>query len=169
MKFLLVDDDHDFLALLKQGLNAQGYEADIADSIDKAVSSFSQNHYDVVTLDLNLKKASGFEIIQKIRHRIPNVYLLVVTGFASISTAVKSIKEGADDIISKPITARSLLKKVNLESHPVAPKETHSLHMHEWELIQEVLIATDYNITLTAKQLGISRRTLQRKLKKRPL
>ena len=100
--------------------------------------------------------------------------ILVLTGYASIATAVKAIKRGADDYLAKPVTAGAVAAVLEREARPeggdpAAPLEPMSPRRLEWEHIQRVLAEHDGNISATARTLRMHRRTLQRKLAKRPL
>jgi len=94
-----------------------------------------------------------------------------LTGYASISTAVEAIKLGADDYLAKPITAREILKHLKKEeADPDVPINDNPMSVGrlEWEHIQKVLQDNDGNVSASARALGMHRRTLQRKLAKRP-
>jgi two-component system response regulator RegA len=96
-----------------------------------------------------------------------------LTGFASIATAVEAIKLGADDYLSKPVDSQTLLAalnncRVNSVDVDANSEDTLSAEQVEWQHIQQVLKANQGNISATARQLSMHRRTLQRKLQKRP-
>ena len=100
--------------------------------------------------------------------------IIVLTGYASIATAVKAIKLGADDYLAKPVTAAAVAAALERgersarNSDVVAPLERMSPRRLEWEHIQRVLTEHDGNISATARTLRMHRRTLRRKLSKRP-
>jgi len=96
----------------------------------------------------------------------------VLTGYSSIATAVTAIKRGASDYLSKPITAGDVIKALRGEgSTDMAPEDFSPMSVErvEWEHIQKVLKENDGNISATARSLGMYRRTLQRKLAKKPV
>jgi two-component system response regulator RegA len=94
---------------------------------------------------------------------------VVLTGFASLTTAVQAIKLGAINYLAKPVNVQSILKAFEEETgEEVADFSPTPLKQLEWEHIQRVLEENDGNISSTARQLGMHRRTLQRKLQKRP-
>lgn len=170
MNFLIIDDDSDFCDLLKQGLDREGHPTLTASQFDLIFPLLEQHSFDYIFLDLNFHKTSSLTFLEDILALKKDGKVIILTGFASISTAVDTVKRGAFDYLSKPITAKSLL------SHLLTYKEASSstlewplastaLGLKEWETIQDTLKQVDFNITKAAASLGISRRTLQRKLK----
>ena len=102
---------------------------------------------------------------------MPQAKIVILTGFASIPTAVEAIKLGAYNYLHKPATVKELLHAFSAESNsePTAIEETPmSVERLEWEHIQRVLHENEGNISSTARALGMHRRTLQRKLQKHP-
>ena len=96
--------------------------------------------------------------------------ILLVTGYASVATAVEAIKLGADDYLPKPATAPMILRTLGLiKAEAVAVEPTMTpLHRLEWEHIQQALHETGGNVSAAARLLGMHRRSLQRKLAKKP-
>ncbi len=124
-------------------------------------------------MDLKLHEDSGLRWIETIRHCNPDCHITLLTGYASISTAVEAIKLGADDYLAKPVTAREILQRINLQETrgaetPINDKPM-SVDRLEWEHIQKVLSDNEGNISASARALGMHRRTLQRKLAKKPV
>ena len=100
-----------------------------------------------------------------------DMQIILVTGYASVATAVEAIKRGADDYLPKPVTAEALLRVLKGEraGDAAAPAPTMTPFSRlEWEHIQQALHETDGNVTAAARLLGMHRRSLQRKLAKRP-
>ena len=126
-----------------------------------------------MVLDLRLGADSGLELIKPLLVIRSDARIVVLTGFASLATAVHAIKLGAADYLPKPADEQAILQAFGLAEKPQAeapeiPETPVSLKRLEWEQIQRVLKENDGNITSTAKQLGMYRRTLQRKLQKKP-
>ena len=98
--------------------------------------------------------------------------IVVLTGFASIATAVEAIKLGASHYLAKPSNSDDIeaafTKTTGDASTPISSQPT-SIKNLEWERIHETLVETDFNISETARRLGMHRRTLARKLEKRRL
>ena len=125
-----------------------------------------------VLLDMKLQTLSGLHFIKQIKAFNNSIKLVLLTGYASIATAVEAVKLGADDYLTKPadtlLIAQTLLGKENMEQEEL-PKERMSAERLEWEHIQQVLKANEGNVSETARQLNMHRRTLQRKLQKKPV
>jgi len=107
---------------------------------------------------------------------VPDLRVLLLTGYASIATAVEAIKRGAHDYLAKPVDADAVVRALldgDSDSDdvdlPDAPEQPLALRRLEWEHIQRVLTECDGNISETARRLGMHRRTLQRKLSKHPV
>lgn len=172
---LIVDDDKVFCQLLEKGLGRLGYQPETAYDGDAALAASSPLH--VILLDLRLGDESGINLIAPLLENHPNAKIIVITGYASLATAVDAIKRGACNYIAKPIDVDSVHKVIcdcldktkseTGETEPATiPDNPLSLKRLEWEYIQHILDENNGNISQTAKQLGMYRRTLQRKLKK---
>ncbi|MBQ0756537.1 MAG: response regulator transcription factor [Amphritea sp.] len=172
VKFLIVDDDETFTRVLSKAIQRRGYETAVASSAEQALNLLESFTPDMATLDLKMDGASGITLVPRLKALNPNIKILILTGYASISTAVEAIKLGATDYLAKPADTDQILAKLNVtEPDPdieIADKPM-SVGRLEWEHIQKVLIEHDGNISATARALGMHRRTLQRKLQKRPV
>jgi len=124
------------------------------------------------TKAINLALENGLDLVAAICEKRPGIRIVVLTGYASIATAVEAIKLGAHHYLTKPTDVTTLLAafehQTSGEGHATPPEEPTSLERMEWETIQQVMLDVDGNVTLAAARLGLHRRTLQRKLKKRP-
>lgn len=168
-KIAIIDDDPDFSALMVTGLCHEGYEAISISLSENWLKKLQEINPQIITIDLNLRQEmTGFDVIKTLSKSCPLSKLIVVTGYASISSTVDCIKAGADNVFVKPITAKQLLQKLKETDRQAVSITPKTLTEAEWETIGEVLVACKFNITQAAIQLGLSRRTLQRKLKKRP-
>jgi len=172
---LTIDDDQVFCQLVKRGLERHGYEVIIANEDTSALREAKAQAIDFVLLDLRLGDASGIQLIEPLLEINPQSKIIVMTGYASLTTAVQAVKLGAVNYLAKPVDIPALLKtlenpEVAEEETPAAPQEPSptSLKRLEWEHIQRVLHENDGNISATARQLNMHRRTLQRKLQKKP-
>ena len=171
-KFLLVDDDITFSTTLSRSLKRRGYIVEVAHSVDEALQRCEVFTPDKAVIDLKLETRSGLSLIPILRQRFPKLRMIVLTGYSSIATTVDAIKMGANNYLQKPAGTREILAA--FDDHPIqdeTPTETlspPSLDRIEWEHIQRVLAENDGNISETARQLGMHRRTLQRNLQKRP-
>jgi len=184
MKLLIVEDDSAFANTLKRRMEKHGYTCWLANNINDALLTCHRQLPEFILLDMKLDNESGLNLITPIRKLLPQSRLILLTGFASIATAVDAIKLGANDYLTKPIDTQTLLAalakndgvqtnkystlSVGVNKEPLMPEPTLSTEQVEWEHIQQVLKFNNGNISATARQLSMHRRTLQRKLQKKP-
>ncbi len=168
---LLVEDDEAFAWAASRALRRRGYAVLHAGEIGQARKLAQDGEFEFAVLDLNLGNCTSLELIPLLRARNPAMRILVLTGYASIATAVRAIKLGADNYLAKPADTDEMLAALLTDSEPVAEAglQTMSVRRLEWEHIQKVLEQNRGNISATARQLNMHRRTLQRKLRKRPV
>jgi two-component system response regulator RegA len=172
---LVVDDDERFAATLAAALARRGYLTHIAHDATTARATALATAPTAAVVDLKLGADDGLALIEPLRREHPRMRIVVLTGYASIATAVKAIKLGADDYLAKPVTAGAVAAVLERGSHTVdvageaEPLTPLSPRRLEWEHIQRVLAEHDGNISATARVLRMHRRTLQRKLAKRPI
>ncbi|NVK86875.1 MAG: response regulator [Gammaproteobacteria bacterium] len=168
--WLIIDDDPSFAATLSRRLKHKGYECEIALDGYDALRLCKSNIFDYLIVDLNLNNENGLELVPELRSILPNAKILMLTGYASIATAVQAIKLGADHYLPKPASLNQILQV--FETEPVANELSINSPMSpeqlEWEHIQFTLQQNQGNISATARALDMHRRTLQRKLNKRP-
>jgi len=170
---LLVDDDATFSRVLCEALSKRQYEVVTALDTSQAVMQAQHRVPDYAIVDLRLNEESGLSLIGKLREYNARMKILVLTGYASIATAVDAIKLGANHYLAKPADADEILHALHRdEPDPSAsrlpPEQTISLRRTQWEHLQRVLNDHDGNISAAARYLGIHRRSLQRKLRKNP-
>jgi two-component system response regulator RegA len=171
-RVLLVDDDAVFRATLAGALARRGHQVSEAQDIAGALRCAQMQAPDAVVLDLRLADESGLRLIEPLLRAHPHARILLLTGYASIATAVEAIKLGAVHYLPKPASVEQILTALGREGGDpdVAPADTPlSVDRLEWEHIQQVLAAHDGNLSATARALKMHRRTLQRKLAKRPV
>ena len=172
MRILVVDDDEVFAQALYRAFDRRGIESEIALDLVTAKYLAGGSIYQAILLDLRLGEESGLSILASLRVLQPDARILILTGYSSIATAVEAIKMGADDYLPKPAGAEEILKALDAEtSEAIADirEQPPSLDRLEWEHIQRVLAANNGNISASARELQLHRRTLQRKLAKRPV
>lgn len=170
-RILIVDDEEHFSQVLSRSLSRMGHHIECASSSEQAIELAQNHQFDWISLDLRLGQESGLNIITELCRLLPQVKIVMLTGFASIPTAVEAIKLGAFNYLHKPATVKELLQAFAGEtvSEPTTIDEAPmSVERLEWEHIQRVLHENDGNISSTARALGMHRRTLQRKLQKHP-
>ena len=171
---LLVEDDEVFARVVSRAMSNREFDMTLASTLAEAQSLINSHDFDYAILDLNLGGHSSLPLISALKAINANCTILVLTGYASIATAVEAIKLGADNYLAKPADADEILHALHIgetRSGPVAHEiqEPMSVRRLEWEHIQKVLSENDGNISETARQLKMHRRTLQRKLQKRPV
>ena len=170
MNYLLVDDDAVFSSVLAKVLVRRGNHAHTAINGEQALAQCTDRMIDRVILDLKLERESGLSILQQLRAIQPDIKVVILTGYSSISTAVEAIKMGATNYLCKPAGADEIIAAFEQSEGNVEVQDSPpSVNRLEWEHIQRVLNENDGNISATARSLGMHRRTLQRKLQKRPV
>jgi two-component system response regulator RegA len=168
---LIVEDDRDFAEALARAMRKREFQVVLAGDHDEARLRAREHppHYAVV--DLKLPGDSGLKVVETLA-ALPNPpRIVVLTGYASIATAVEAIRLGALHYLAKPANADEILAALTRDA-PDAGLEVQpeplSVARLEWEHIQKVLNEHDGNISATARALKMHRRTLQRKLEKHP-
>jgi len=167
---LLVDDDALYLRTLQRSLQKRGLPTVVAQTFDEALAQAETHRPDFALVDLKLGNTSGLTLIEPL-HRVRNdMRILLVTGYSSIATAVEAIKRGAENYLMKPVTAEAIMRTLLDETEAVPDSESTMVPLArvEWEHIQQALNETNGNISAAARLLGMHRRSLQRKLAKRP-
>ncbi len=170
-RLLLVDDDMTFCTVLKRALERRGISVAVAHNSDEALEIAERNQPTHAVLDLKLADGSGLHLIRPLLSVNGAMKIIVLTGYGSISTAVKAVKEGAANYLAKPVDVNTILAAFDSEENEPTeqpPATPMSVGRLEWEHIQRILDEHDGNISATARSLGMHRRTLQRKLQKRP-
>ncbi len=171
-KLLLVEDDTIFANTLMRRLTKHGFDCVHVETNSEALLACHRHQPSYVLLDMKLAQETTLNIITPIRQSRPKSRIILLTGFASIATAVDAIKLGADDYLTKPLDTQTLLAALNeskaseITTDAKVDGETLSAEQVQWQHIQQVLKANDGNVSATARQLSMHRRTLQRKLQK---
>lgn len=169
MNGLLVDDDTLYAQTLQRSLERRGIALRIAHDGAAALRLARESAPDFILLDLKLGAESGLALIEPLREAAAQARIVLMTGYASVATAVDAIKRGADDYLAKPVTAQALLRVLRGETAPAQAEATMTpLARLEWEHIQQALKESNGSISAAARLLGMHRRSLQRKLAKRP-
>lgn len=169
---LLAEDDEIFRHVLSRALNERGYDVIPAKTLSDAKRLAKVHNPIYAVVDLRLGDDSGLELIESLTQITPGIRAVVLTGYASIATAVEAIKLGATYYLTKPVDADEVVTALHREEGDpgISPAERPcSVKRLEWEHIQQVLQQCQGNISETARKLGMHRRTLQRKLQKRPV
>lgn len=171
-RLLIIDDDEIFCYVMQRALSRRGFDITVASDAEQALEAARKSPPHLATLDLKLEHTSGLKLLPDLLALAPECRVVVLTGYSSIATAVEAIKLGAVNYLCKPADADEILGALGREEgNPdidIADNPP-SINRVTWEHIQKVLQEYDGNISATARALGMHRRTLQRKLQKRPV
>jgi len=168
---LLAEDDRLFCEVMGQALTKRGFNVQVVNNVDEGIALSERAAPEFAVVDLNMPGPSGLALVKHLINIDSHTRVVMLTGFASIATAVEAIKLGAIHYLAKPVDADEVIAAfyrkegnvdVDINIQPL------SVNRMEWEYIQKVLNDHKGNITATARALGMHRRTLQRKLQKRP-
>ena len=171
-RILLVDDDATFTAVMTRGFERRGFTVHSCNDANAAARVCSQFQPSHILLDLNMPETSGLVILPQLLQAAPEARLVVLTGYSSIATAVEATKSGATNYLCKPASIDEVIASFADGDAPnpaEIPADPISVERLEWEHIQRALSDNGGNISATARALGMHRRTLQRKLQKRPV
>jgi two-component system, response regulator RegA len=167
---LIVEDDEAFARTLARSFERRGYQVLVAPGHDEAAELLKEHTPDYAVVDLKLKgNASGLACVQMLHQHDPETLIVVLTGFASIGTAVEAVKLGAVQYLAKPSNTDDIEAAFGHVAGTTEVELTNrstSIKTLEWERIHAVLAETDFNISEAARRLGMHRRTLARKLEK---
>jgi len=169
---LILDDDVTFADTLGRSFRRRGLESFITNCIADADTVLVTEQPDYAVVDLKINQESGLRFLAILAKKSPSTKALILTGYSSISTTVEAMKLGSVNYLCKPVNTDDILnafedETLNLDVPiTVTPPSVNRL---EWEHIQRVLLKHEGNVSATAKALGMHRRTLQRKLQKKPV
>lgn len=168
-RLLIAEDDCSF----RETLIVEFEERDYAVTAVASIAEFRRLDdytFDRAVIDLKLEMDSGLELLELLVQASPDVRSVMLTGYGSIATAVKAIQIGATNYLAKPVSIDEL-ETAFIGREDESDTEAYnapSLARHEWEYIEYVLARCGGNISKAAKELGIHRQSLQRKLRKYP-
>ena len=171
-RILLVDDSVAFRERLARAFRERHFEVATAGNYAEAMGAASQHRPDYAVVDLRMPGESGLTLVRDLKQLDESIRILMLSGFGSIATAIDAVRLGAVNFLPKPADADDILAAFTRdEKEPkdeaASPPETPSLARAEWEHIHRVLADCKGNVSEAARRLGIHRRSLQRKLRKR--
>lgn len=167
---VIVEDDESFARTLRRSFERRGYQVIAASSHDELQALLTEHRPGFAVVDLKLNGASGLVCVQTLHAFDPDMMIVVLTGFASIATAVEAIKLGARHYLAKPASTDDIetaFKRTEGDAETPLGTRPTSIKTLEWEHIHETLAESGFNISEAARRLGMHRRTLARKLAKR--
>ena len=170
-RLLVIDDDTTFGQVLAMALQKRGFEVYVAEDSETATNLAKENRPQYAVVDLRLGQESGLVLVEELKAIDEHMRIVVLTGFASIATAVEAIKLGAIHYLTKPTSTEDIVNALQREGGDVnvAPASNPiSVKRLEWEHLQKVLMENDGNISTAARALNMHHRTLQHKLSKKP-
>jgi two-component system response regulator RegA len=172
-QLLIVDDDDAFRSVLMRALTRQDFVVSEAHDVASAIAFAKEApQLDKAIVDLKMSGPSGLSLIPELKRLHSNIEIVMLTGYSSVATAVEAVKLGASNYLCKPANTQEILAAFDTtdttKDVPI-PEKPPSVERLEWEHIQKVLNEYEGNISATARALGMHRRTLQRKLQKRPV
>ena len=169
---LIGEDDAAFARTLQRSFERRGYVVHVAADQAGVDALLADVAPQFAVVDLKLGTASGLHFVQQLHGYDAAMRIVVLTGFASISTAVEAMKLGACHYLAKPSNSDDIeaaFGRIDGDADVAITRRPSSLKTLEWERINEMLVEVDFNISEAARRLGMHRRTLARKLKKRPV
>ncbi len=166
---LVVDDDRIFCERLAQAMASRGFIARTAVSVAEALASIATAPPEFAVIDLRLGDGSGLEVMRALKAQRADARGVILTGYGAIATAVTAVKIGAFDYLAKPANADDVVCALTAErlDRPAGHAPPMSADRVRWEHIQRVYESCEHNVSETARQLHMHRRTLQRILAKR--
>ncbi|MEO6299697.1 MAG: ActR/PrrA/RegA family redox response regulator transcription factor [Paracoccaceae bacterium] len=166
---LLVDDDEVFVKRLAKAMEKRGFIPQTAESVAAGCTAALANPPAYAVIDLRLGDGNGLDVVEVLHSCRPDCRVVVLTGYGAIATAVAAVKIGAIDYLAKPADANDVMNALlaRADAHPPLPDNLMSADRVRWEHIQRVYEMCDRNVSETARQLSMHRRTLQRILAKR--
>lgn len=169
-RLLIVDDDAVLRGTLAHAFRRRGLVVSEAACFDDAMA-LAVVPFELALVDLRMPGRSGLELVVALRERWPALRVVVLTGYGSIATAMSAVRLGAAHYLPKPADVDDILAAFSGAPPSVsepAEREPPTLERVEWEHIQRVLADSGDNISEAARRLGLHRRSLQRKLQRRP-
>ncbi len=167
---LIVEDDDSFARTLIRSFERRGYRVLRAANLAEVQARLAEHRPGFAVVDLKLAGGdSGLACVQALHAHDDTMVIVVLTGYASIATAVEAIKLGARHYLAKPANTDDIeaaFEKAEGDAEVELTERTTSIKTLEWERIHETLAETGFNISETARRLGMHRRTLARKLEK---
>ena len=173
-RMLIADDSYMFRERLAVAFRDRGFRVTTAEDFESALTLIPSEVSDLAVIDPRMPGGPGLDLVKELTQVSPDTAIVVLTGYGSIATAIDAIRLGATYYLPKPADADDILAAFKRDGEDVADDEhieeerqVPSLAQAEWEHIHRVLADCDGNISEAARRLGIHRRSLQRKLRKR--
>ena len=165
---LIVDDDKSFLQRLARAMESRGFQVVTAESVADGLAQVEKAPPAFAVVDMRLSDGNGLEVITALKRHRADARGIILTGYGNIATAVNAVKLGAIDYLAKPADADDVIAALLTDGRKAEPPEyPMSADRVRWEHIQRIYELCGRNVSETARQLNMHRRTLQRILAKR--
>jgi DNA-binding response OmpR family regulator len=157
MRILVVEDDKPVAGFVKQGLESDRYEVDVASDGEQAQSLVDRAEFDLVILDLVLPKLDGFEVLNHIRTQKPSLPVLILSGRAAVEDRVRGLDLGAGDYLAKPFSFSELSARVRALLRRIPDRAEIVLRVEDLELdrAKRVVRRADCRIDLTPREFAL--------------
>ena len=189
---LLVDDDELLCTVLARALERRGFGVTVAHDFAGALAAAGRAAFRYAIVDLKFPGGTGLSLVERLVAAQPGIRIVILTGYASIATAIEAVKRGAHYYLAKPAHADDVMRALGFgvqmnrngehamgtaghadgndhHGEALISERPLSVSRLQWEHIHRVLTVNNGNISATARELGMHRRTLQRKLAKHPV
>src|SRR5690606_4857764 len=166
---LIVEGDRPFLQRLAKALEQRGFTVATAESVADGLLQLERAAPAFAIVDMRLGDGNGLDVISALKRRRPDARGIILTGYGNIATAVNAVKLGAVDYLAKPADADDVVAALLATDgkKPEPPDHPGPGDRVRWEHIQRIYELCGRNVSETARQLNMHRRTLQRILAKR--
>jgi len=157
MRILVAEDDPPMASFLRKSLEAEQYAVDTAADGAEAKYMAETFDYDLLILDVNLPKMTGFEVLKDVRQKKPHVAILILTGNTQVPDRVKGLDLGADDYLTKPFSLTELSARLRALMRRSGRPFEAVLRVDDLVLdrVQHVVRRADQRIELTPKEFGL--------------
>ena len=157
MRILVAEDDRPVATFISKGLTAENHFTDVAGDGEEALFLAEHYDYDLVILDINLPKADGFTVLQRIRGTKPDLAVLFLTGHVQVSDRVRGLDLGADDYLTKPFSLNELLARVRAVARRRSRSMESILKVDDlvMDRVQRVVTRNGRPIRLTPKEFAL--------------
>jgi DNA-binding response OmpR family regulator len=135
-RVLLVDDEVSFLEALAERMRMRGLEVTCASSGKAALNAVEEQTFDAVVLDLAMPGLDGIETLRRLRHQQPELQVMILSGRATVQTAVEATRLGATDIFEKPTDVETLVQRIRAARAARLAREDEASQEHIDEIMR---------------------------------
>ena len=157
-KILIADDEPDILEIVSFNLQGEGYEVFTAKNGDEAIEEAKKNHPDLIILDVMMPRKNGFEVcnILRLQPEFKNTLVIFLTALNDETTEIKGFETGGDDYITKPISPKILISRVNALFRRTAKDNSGTVQIGDLQIDRE-----KYNVTYRNEQIILARKEFE--------